>query len=389
MAWKVLSEDGLKQIASHKYKSGQYTPLDNVLNPFWLRLVDFLPRWFAPNLVTLSGFLQLVISYILTWWCSPDLSTPVPRWVALLTAFSLFMYQTLDAMDGKQARRIGASSPLGQLFDHGCDCLATLSLHSMASLVFLPGSSRSGMAGLSGLQTGFFMAQWQERYTGVLCTSYGPVGVTETQFSLMAMTVFAGMAGPDQVQDFANRDVQLPWVNTSLHAGQLACLFWVTFCGLMVLICFIKTLMHLASGESEVSGSRVHQMQECITALLPVMLLNVFFFLWNPSIVKQAPRVLCLVVGLLFFYYTAQMILFSMARMPFPVMQRTLIVFGCLSIAPKLVPGQVHLVLFALKGFAVLLTIYIFTWLATAISELKAKLGIYAFSVAKPDEKMK
>jgi phosphatidylglycerophosphate synthase len=29
------------------------------------------------------------------------------------------MYQTLDAVDGKQARRTGTSSPLGQLFDHG------------------------------------------------------------------------------------------------------------------------------------------------------------------------------------------------------------------------------------------------------------------------------
>jgi len=27
----------------------------------------------------------------------------------------------LDAMDGKQARRTKSSSPLGQLFDHGCD----------------------------------------------------------------------------------------------------------------------------------------------------------------------------------------------------------------------------------------------------------------------------
>lgn len=26
-----------------------------------------------------------------------------------------------DCMDGKQARRTGSSSPLGQLFDHGCD----------------------------------------------------------------------------------------------------------------------------------------------------------------------------------------------------------------------------------------------------------------------------
>jgi phosphatidylglycerophosphate synthase len=37
------------------------------------------------------------------------------------------MRQTLDAMDGKQARRTGSSSPLGELLDHGvCDAIEIL-----------------------------------------------------------------------------------------------------------------------------------------------------------------------------------------------------------------------------------------------------------------------
>lgn len=36
------------------------------------------------------------------------------RWSA-----GLFIYQSLDAIDGKQARRTGSSSPLGEVFDHG------------------------------------------------------------------------------------------------------------------------------------------------------------------------------------------------------------------------------------------------------------------------------
>jgi phosphatidylglycerophosphate synthase len=42
-----------------------------------------------------------------------------------LTALGLFLYQSLDAIDGKQARRTGSSSPLGELFDHGCDSVST------------------------------------------------------------------------------------------------------------------------------------------------------------------------------------------------------------------------------------------------------------------------
>jgi ethanolaminephosphotransferase len=30
-----------------------------------------------------------------------------------------FIYQSFDAIDGKQARRTGTSGPLGELFDHG------------------------------------------------------------------------------------------------------------------------------------------------------------------------------------------------------------------------------------------------------------------------------
>jgi phosphatidylglycerophosphate synthase len=40
------------------------------------------------------------------------------------TALGLFIYQSLDAIDGKQARRTNSQSPLGELFDHGCDSVS-------------------------------------------------------------------------------------------------------------------------------------------------------------------------------------------------------------------------------------------------------------------------
>jgi phosphatidylglycerophosphate synthase len=55
----------------------------------------------------------------------------------------LFVYQTLDAIDGKQARRTGSSNALGELFDHGCDSMSTgntiLCLIRQASYVRLAG----------------------------------------------------------------------------------------------------------------------------------------------------------------------------------------------------------------------------------------------------------
>lgn len=42
-----------------------------------------------------------------------------------MSAVGLFIYQSLDAIDGKQARRTNSSSALGELFDHGCDAVST------------------------------------------------------------------------------------------------------------------------------------------------------------------------------------------------------------------------------------------------------------------------
>lgn len=58
--------------------------------------------------------------------CSPDAKIEAPRWACALAALGLFVYQSLDAIDGKQARRTGTANPLGELFDHGCDSLSTV-----------------------------------------------------------------------------------------------------------------------------------------------------------------------------------------------------------------------------------------------------------------------
>ncbi|KAG6467026.1 hypothetical protein ZIOFF_075211 [Zingiber officinale] len=145
----------------HKYK---YSGVDHslvakyILQPFWTRCVTFFPLWMPPNMITLTGFLFLMLSALLGYIYSPRLDTAPPRWVHLAHGLLLFLYQikarilsgiswtvlplllfllstnftcqnifrfqTFDAVDGKQARRTNSSSPLGELFDHGCDALA-------------------------------------------------------------------------------------------------------------------------------------------------------------------------------------------------------------------------------------------------------------------------
>lgn len=65
-------------------------------------------------------------NFLLNCSYSPNGVEPPPRWTCFLCALGLFVYQSLDSIDGKQARRTNTSSPLGELFDHGCDSISTI-----------------------------------------------------------------------------------------------------------------------------------------------------------------------------------------------------------------------------------------------------------------------
>jgi ethanolaminephosphotransferase len=88
-------------------------------SPFVDITAKWLPKWLAPNLITLTGLVTLVTSYILLTIYNIDFDGVSPRWTYLLAAIATFIYLHLDCLDGKQARATGTSSPLGQLFDHG------------------------------------------------------------------------------------------------------------------------------------------------------------------------------------------------------------------------------------------------------------------------------
>lgn len=73
----------------------------------------------APNTVTLIGFILMGFSYFCMLYYDDTFTQDIPRWTYIVAGIFQFIYQTLDAVDGKHARTTKASSPLGQLFDHG------------------------------------------------------------------------------------------------------------------------------------------------------------------------------------------------------------------------------------------------------------------------------
>lgn len=80
------------------------------------------------NILTIA----IIIAYDTT------MAQVLPTWVYVFGAFTIWFYQTMDAVDGKQARRTGTSGPLGQLFDHGCDavtCTLACSIYFQATMM--------------------------------------------------------------------------------------------------------------------------------------------------------------------------------------------------------------------------------------------------------------
>ena len=62
----------------------------------------------------------------------------MPSYLLVWLSVSLFVYQTLDAIDGKHARKINMCSPLGEVFDHGCDALSTVVVNLMGAFTIIP-----------------------------------------------------------------------------------------------------------------------------------------------------------------------------------------------------------------------------------------------------------
>jgi len=78
-------------------------------------------------MITFIGLLANIIPAVLiVALYGNDFYGDVPSWFLVMCGFAFFFYMLCDNSDGKQARRIGASSPLGMLFDHGADCFTTI-----------------------------------------------------------------------------------------------------------------------------------------------------------------------------------------------------------------------------------------------------------------------
>ncbi|KAJ9588146.1 hypothetical protein L9F63_018504, partial [Diploptera punctata] len=206
---KLLSPAQLKRLGDHKYSCSSVSLLDPLLQPWWNWLVSKTPLWVAPNLITILGLIVNILTTLILVWYSPDAKVEAPRWACFLCAFGLFVYQSLDAIDGKQARRTGTSNPLGELFDHGCDSISTVFVALSACIAVQLGHYPSWMFfQCFCAMTLFYCAHWQTYVSGTL--RFGKIDVTEAQVTIIFIHLISAIFGPSVWM------TKLPWLDVEL-----------------------------------------------------------------------------------------------------------------------------------------------------------------------------
>ncbi|DBA04672.1 TPA: hypothetical protein N0F65_012255 [Lagenidium giganteum] len=376
----------LEGIAAYKYKAGTYTYLDNKLNHFWTWAVELLPIWMAPNLVTLSGTVFMSFTTIIQLLYSPHLDEPCPTWVYVMAGLSLFLYQTLDALDGKQARRTNSSSPLGQLFDHGCDAFSTISnIFGALSTVQL-GRGMLSYTVLSSISISFYMAQWEEYHTGVMSCGNGYFGVTEGQLTLIAIHLITAVFGHG-----IWKIVPVPFLGLTL-AHYLV----MTLVASNVFL-VVGNIMHVLSSDrpqipADELGNKHVAKHLALMQLIPVGVLLVLgqLFISGPDAEDYAahPIIILYSLGIGYCFFSTRMIVSHMCKVPFTPQLRVLIPFGAVvfnSYAPVLglLSGPIIRPLLATAMYVVFINFVYFHYVVHVVNDICSYLNIYCFKIGK------
>ena len=350
-------------IANHKYRPGVYTPLDLLFYKVWWEPVSALvPPWMAPNLITFIGFTLALTNVPLLIYYNPTLESTLPSWVFAYCGFSVFFYLTMDAIDGMQARKTKSSSPLGQLFDHGCDCaISTVFALMMINGLGL-GPDWRAVALVASVQVAFFLSQWEEKYTGTCRTCiWGIFGVTEMQLLLMGQ-MFASAWNPNM----GSLPAYPGWTYTDCFVT-----FYPGFMALTSTDCMVGILRTHLSGWKELGS---------VLGLNGLVLATAVLCPAGFAPEQYVMAVLCL--ALCNSFSTIRVILSSISHEPFPLYHAVSVPYMALLVA-RLVVGGGSWVTLALAIYLGGLLDHIVKALIQVIGEISSFLGIYVFNISK------
>ncbi|KAI9033655.1 CDP-alcohol phosphatidyltransferase-domain-containing protein [Phycomyces nitens] len=320
-----IPAESLRNLHLYKYGGVDKSLVSRyILTPYWNNLVKIFPLWVAPNLITLLGLFCTIFNVLTLFYYDSSLG-PCPNWVYTSFGIGLFAYQSLDAIDGKQARRTGASGPLGELFDHGCDSLNTmLGAYTWASATGL-GQSWWTVGSLFASLCNFYLSTWEEYHTGILYLGHfsGPV---EGVLMLVAVHLWTGVAGPDFWKQTLNQVVDIDWLYSPYtHAiGKLPLNHLLIIIGAVVLVFNITfALLNVISVKIYPTdmSHKDRSILKAVSGLIPFVLMTglsvAWLYMW-PSLVYEDLSAFIMFIGLLFGHQVGTIITSHVAKLSFP-----------------------------------------------------------------------
>jgi ethanolaminephosphotransferase len=176
----------------------------------------------------------------------PTMTQQVPTWIYIYLSIAIFLYQLLDALDGKQARRTGTSSPLGELFDHGWDAITWVFMAILYCHLLSLGGTFSWAVGFIFQFWTFMLFTWEKRFTHVLRTAVGNFGTLEVHYIYMVFLVIRGVFGKGLVT--TKNEYLSKIVHFDINLQNLALIFGI-FGILQVLFFTVPTAFRAARQE--------------------------------------------------------------------------------------------------------------------------------------------
>ncbi|KAI7850087.1 hypothetical protein BDC45DRAFT_518963 [Circinella umbellata] len=393
-------QEQLENLRYYKYAATDKSLLTKyVLRHYWNACVNFFPRWMAPNLITLTGLVLMMFSVAIILTYVPDLqyTDETPRWIYFCFAASLWLYSTLDNVDGKQARRTGTSSPLGELFDHGCDAIncTFVALLQAAAL----GLGHSADAGILLLVTviGFYLSTAEEYYTGVLYLGIvnGPTeGILVTCLAFIWSGFYGASSWHIPLSDVSWTSGIAKYLPEGMDFSKLF-VWGMVFFFLVTHLPFCMHSIYTATSSESVK----RRLTIFVNVLYPIVLYTgaVSLWMWSPySIIFEQNHYILfsLAVGIMFGMMASNIILAHLTKSPFPSFTGILgslwlmaFLIGILPsvIGKRIIAGQAeHL---AIWIYFIISVIVYSIWSSMVIDGFCRFLGIRCLVISQPDQR--
>ena len=197
MCIKPLSKNTLDNLSLYQYKYRNDSILYGYcMSPFLNKIVVFLPKTLAPNLITFCSLMCNIIAFYFSVNDGGfDFSQPLKYSTCYIIGFTQLFYSLLDNTDGKQARRTGNSTPFGMLMDHGCDIFTNIfTAYNMSRLLIVGNDDFFSYSIFFGLLVGFYYMTYEDYKIGEMY--FPPInGADEGNFAVFLIGVACGIFG--------------------------------------------------------------------------------------------------------------------------------------------------------------------------------------------------